>query len=1103
LDGAARIADLVEAVKKKDMNAVAITDHGNMFGVIDFYKAAKKAGIKPIIGCEVYTAARSMDEKTSEKDKYQGHLVLLAENETGYKNLMKIVSAGYTRGFYYKPRVDKALLREHSEGLIALTACLAGDVPRKILYDDYEGAKKEALELLEIFGEGNLYIELQNHGLPDQEKTNPGLLRLHEETGIPLAATNDVHYLKQENAASHDALLCIQTGKKLEDEDRMRFPNDQFYLKSEKEMRQLFPGLDSAIENTQRIADRCNVEFDFNGRHLPDFTPPDGKENAAYLRELCEEGLVRRYGENAAAHRERLDFELDTIGQMGFVNYFLIVWDFIHYARMNGIAVGPGRGSAAGSLVSYCLGITNIDPIRYDLIFERFLNPERVTMPDIDIDFCYERRGEVIDYVIEKYGKQNVAQIITFGTLQAKAVIRDVGRVMGMTYGEVDKIAKMVPGELGIKLKDALKKSKELKAKQSEDERVKALLQTAMDLEGLKRNAGTHAAGVVIAKKSLDEYVPLYLSDKGVSTQFTMTTIEELGLLKMDFLGLRNLTVIQDAIRQIKENHGVDVQFDEMGMDDPKVFQLIKSGNTAGVFQLESPGMTDFFKKLQPNGFEDIIAGISLYRPGPMENIPTYLKSKKNPDRVRFAHPKLAPILDVTYGVMIYQEQVMQIVRDLAGYSYGRSDEVRRAMSKKKAEVMEKERAAFVNGTDGSDGKAPVAGCVANGVPRSVAEQIFDDMTDFASYAFNKSHAAAYAVVAYQTAWLKAYYPVEFMAALMSSFMGDSKQISRYIRNCGEMGIKVLPPSVLESGRSFAAVGGNIRFGLMGIKNLGSAAECVLDARERNPEMKTLLDFLKTVDLDRVNKKAVESLIKAGAFDCFNENRAAHMAIFEMMIDRIKDGQKHVSAAQTSLFDMVPDVMQEADIDIPLPNIPDFPKMQRLAYEREFIGIYLSGHPLDEYTWVLEKLAEKEPTYMNAEMITGNPAAAQDAEETAQAAQPAEDGGEPDWGNVAERPRVHDRMPVCFAGIIDSIRTLITKRNDTMAFVGAEDMYGRVEVIAFADCYEKSKEFIEQDGIVIVRGSISMKEGEDPKIVASKITPISVAENYYKKSEAS
>ncbi|MDR3072783.1 MAG: DNA polymerase III subunit alpha [Clostridiales Family XIII bacterium] len=1082
LDGAARIDNLIESVQKKGMNSIAITDHGNMFGVIEFYKAAKKAGVNPILGCEVYTAARTMEDKNPDKDRYQGHLVLLAENLTGYKNLMKIVSAGYTRGFYYKPRIDRELLRQHSEGLIALSACLAGDVPRKILYDDYEGAKKDAIEYLGIFGEGNYFLEIQDHGLEEQKKANEGIFRLHEELGIPLVATNDVHYLEQKNAASHDALLCIQTGKKLDDEDRMRFANDQFYLKTEKEMRRLFPSHPDAIENTQLIADRCNVEIDFNSRHLPDFTPPDGKENAAYLRELCENGLSLRYGSEADIHRERLDFELKTIETMGFVNYFLIVWDFIRYAKESGIAVGPGRGSAAGSIVSYSLGITDVDPIRYDLLFERFLNPERVTMPDIDIDFCYKRRGEVINYVIEKYGSQNVAQIITFGTLQPKMAIRDVGRVMGMPYGEVDKIAKMVPNELKITLKDALKKNKELRDKRDEDERIQTLLKTAMDLEGLARNAGTHAAGVVISKKPLDEYVPLYASDKDVSTQFTMTTIEELGLLKMDFLGLRNLTVIQDAIRQIKENHGETVDFAKMDMDDPKVFSLIKSGNTAGIFQLESPGMTDFFKRLQPTCLEDVIAGISLYRPGPMENIPKYLQYKKNPSKIHYLHPSLSPILDVTYGVMIYQEQVMQVVRDLAGYSNARSDEVRRAMSKKKTEVMEKEREIFINGSDGSDGSASVPGCRARGISAETANKLYDQMMDFASYAFNKSHAAAYAVVAYQTAWLKAHYPVEFMAALMSSFMGgDGRHIARYINNCKDMGIQVLPPCVMESDRDFRAVNGAIRFGLLGIKHVGAAAEPIIDMREKNPQMGTLLEFLKAVDLERVNKKATESLIKAGAFDCFDKNRAKHLAVFEIMIDRIRDGQKHVNAAQTSIFDFAPDVMKDTGIHVPLPDIPDFSKMQRLAYEREYVGIYLSGHPLDDHKWAIDRLASSEKTFLNAEQIVGR---VDEAEEEAAA---------------SNNPVVRDDMPVCFVGIIDSIRTLITKRNDTMAFLGIGDSYGRVEVIAFADCYQKSAEFIERDNIVIVRGRISLKEGEDPKIIAGKITPISVAEAYFKK----
>jgi DNA polymerase-3 subunit alpha len=1075
LDGASRIDQLIAATKSMGMDSVAITDHGNMFGVVEFYNEAKAQGIKPILGCEIYTAARRMEDNDADKDKHQGHLVLLAENETGYKNLMKIVSAGFMKGFYYKPRVDKEFLRAHSEGLIALSACLAGDVQRRLLYDDYEGAKTEALTYLDIFGEGNFFLELQDQGLEEEAKILPGMERLHEETGIPFVATNDVHYVKQEHAASHDVLLCIQTGKKRDDEDRMRFSNDQFYLKSEKEMRKLFPDKPEAIDNTVRIAERCQVDFDFETQHLPEFTAPEGKSNKMFLRELCDAGLKERYGETCERYRERLEYELGVIEDMGFTDYFLIVRDFIKYARDHGIAVGPGRGSAAGSIVSYVLRITDIDPDAYSLIFERFLNPERVSMPDIDIDFCYERRGEVIDYVIEKYGAEKVAQIITFGTLKAKAVIRDVGRVIGMPYGEVDKIAKMVPNELDIDLKSALKKSADLRAARDTDARVKELLTIAADLEGLRRNAGTHAAGVVITKDRLDEYVPLYVSDKGVSTQFTMTTIERLGLLKMDFLGLRNLTVIQDALVEVERKHGVKIDFSSMKYDDPEVFRLISSGNTGGIFQLESQGMTDFFKRLRPSEFEDIIAGVSLYRPGPMDAIPTYLKNKKRPDRVKYLHPKLEPILSVTYGVMIYQEQVMQIVRDLAGYDYGRSDEVRRAMSKKKNEVMQRERQHFVHGLEGDGKSKPVPGCVKNGIPERVANELFDQMVSFASYAFNKSHGAAYAVITYQTAYMKAYYPVEFMAALMTSFMGgDGSQIARYIRNCKDMGIEVLPPCVMKSEKKFSVEDGKIRFGLMGIKHVGSAVDYILDARNSGTEIDSMMSFLKAVDLDKVNKKAVESLIKAGAFDCFESNRAKHIAVFEQMIDRIKDEKKKTVSEQTALWDMNPDLMAAANADIELPDVMDWPKQQKLTQEKDMLGIYLSGHPLDDNVPIIKRLEENEKSFKTTEQIS----------------------------HPEENPDIRDNMSVCVVGIIDRIRTLVTKKNELMAFVGIEDLYGGAEVIAFSDCYAKSADSIAEDAVVVVRGKLNFKEDEAPKIIASKITPISVAEEYYMRKDA-
>ena len=834
LDGAASVKKLAARAKELGMDSLAITDHGVMFGVIDFYRACLEEGIKPIIGCEVYTAARSRFDKDSEKDKFMGHLVLLAKDNGGYRNLMKIVSEGYRNGFYYKPRVDKELLREYSEGIIALSACLAGNVQHNLLNGDYLSARKEALELREIFGDENFYLELQDQGLEEEARILPDMKRLHEETGIPFVATNDVHYVMQEDAQAQDVLMCIQTASTIDEDNRMRFPNDQFYLKSEEEMRRIFSNTPEAIDNTAKIAERCNVTFTFGELHLPEFQAPEGLSNREYLRQLCSRGLEERYPdeneESFALLRERLDYELTTIENMGYVEYFLIVWDFINYARSRNIMVGPGRGSAAGSIVAYTLRITDIDPIKYGLIFERFLNPERVSMPDIDIDFCYERRGEVIDYVTEKYGTDNVSQIITFGTLKAKAAVRDVGRVLNVSYQETDAIAKAIPFALKMTIDKALEISPELKSMYDSDETTRKVIDMARAIEGMPRHASTHAAGVVISKLPLDEYVPLYLTDKGLATQFNMTTIEELGLLKMDFLGLRNLTIIRDALEMIRENHGVDIDFSRMEYDDPAVYEIISQGNTQGLFQLESGGMTSFMKNLKPDCFEDIVAGIALYRPGPMASIPTYIDNKRNPGHVKYVHESLKPILGVTYGCMVYQEQVMQIVRDLGGYSYGRSDLVRRAMSKKKMDVMLQEKEYFINGKISEDGTVEIPGCIRNGVPREAAEEIFNQMISFAEYAFNKSHAAAYAVLAYETGYLKAHYPVEFMAALMTSVMGDAKSMALYIRNCREMGIEVLPPDVNESEKKFSVVyepedteknHGKIRFGLMGIKNLG------------------------------------------------------------------------------------------------------------------------------------------------------------------------------------------------------------------------------------------------------------------------------------------
>lgn len=1058
LDGAARIKDLILEAKALGMESVAITDHGAMFGVIDFYKEAKKCGIKPIIGCEVYTAARTMFDKDVDRDKRQGHLVLLAKDDIGYHNLMKIVSAGYTEGFYYKPRIDHELLRKHSEGLIALSACLAGDVQNKLLNGDYEGSKKEALTLLDIFGEGNFYLELQDQGLEEELRILPDMKRLHIETGIPFVATNDVHYVKQEDAAAHDVLLCIQTARTVDDENRMRFPNDQFYLKSELEMERIFADMPEAIENTKKIADRCNVEFEFGKIHLPEFHAPAGKENESYLRELCTEGMADRYGELTTELEERLRYELDTIVAMGYVEYFLIVWDFINYARSHGIMVGPGRGSAAGSIVAYALKITDIDPIKYGLIFERFLNPERISMPDIDIDFCYERRQEVINYVIEKYGADKVAQIITFGTMKAKAAVRDVGRAINMGYGDVDVVAKAIPFDLKMTIDKALKMNPDLRASYEGDKRVKQLLDMAKALEGMPRHASTHAAGVVISKKSINEYVPLYLADKGISTQFTMGTIEELGLLKMDFLGLRNLTVIRDALELIEKNHGVTINLSKMTYDDKAAFEMISSGNTQGVFQLESSGMTQFMKNLKPDCFEDIVAGISLYRPGPMASIPTYIENKKNPKGIEYVDKSLEPILSVTYGCLVYQEQVMQIVRDLAGYTYGRSDLVRRAMSKKKMDVMLQEQEYFVYGKEGKDGSIEIKGCVRNGIPEKAANEIYNQMISFAEYAFNKSHAAAYAVLAYQTAYLKTYYTVEFMAALMTSVIGDSTQIAKYIRNCSEMKIEVLPPDINESSKKFTVKDGKIRFGLLGVKNVGEGViDAIVKMREEKGQPSDIFQFINNVDIHEINKKAVESLIKAGAFDCLNDNRAKHLSIYESLIESSQNNSRKNIEGQMSLFQMNADSMQSSGMSGQLPDVANFAKDLLMAMEKEMLGVYLTGHPLSEYAEKIEKIAT----------ITSE-----------------------DLSHAEANADIQDGMTATMAGMISTKKTLITKKNKMMAFLQLEDLFGTTEVVVFPNTYESSLHLLKTDAVIAVRGTINFKEDEAPKLLADKIFDI-------------
>lgn len=1058
LDGAARIKDLIAETKKLGMDAVAITDHGAMFGVIDFYKEAKKQGVRPIIGCEVYTAARSMQDKDVEKDKRQGHLVLLAENDIGYHNLLKIVSAGYTEGFYYKPRIDHNVLRKYSEGIIALSACLAGDVQSRLLNNDYAGAKKEALELLDIFGEGNFYLELQDQGLEEELRLLPYMKQLREETGIPFVATNDVHYVRREDAVAHDILLCIQTAKTVDDENRMRFPNDQFYLKSEEEMERIFADIPEALENTKIIADRCNVDFQFGQIHLPEFHAPDGKQNEAYLRELCGLGMKERYGDLTPDLEARLAYELGTIVAMGYVEYFLIVWDFINYARRSGIMVGPGRGSAAGSIVAYALKITDIDPIKYDLIFERFLNPERVSMPDIDIDFCYERRGEVINYVIEKYGADKVAQIITFGTMKAKAAVRDVGRAMNMSYGEVDVIAKAIPFDLKMTISKALDMNPELKASYEEDRRVRELLDTAKALEGMPRHASTHAAGVVISKKSIHEYVPLYLADKGISTQFTMGTIEELGLLKMDFLGLRNLTVIRDALELIEKNHGVRVDFSKMAYDDKATYELFSIGNTQGVFQFESSGITQFLKNLKPDCFEDIVAANALYRPGPMASIPTYIENKKNPKGIQYVDKSLEPILSVTYGCLIYQEQVMRIVRDLAGYTYGRSDLVRRAMSKKKMDIMLQEQEYFVYGKDDAAGNIEIMGCVRNGIPERAAKEIYNQMISFAEYAFNKSHAAAYSMLAYQTAYLKNYYPVEFMAALMTSVIGDSTQIAKYIRNCQEMKIEVLPPDVNESGKKFTVKDGKIRFGLLGVKNVGEGViDAIVKAREEKGLPADIFQFINNVDIHEMNKKAVESLIKAGALDCLNPNRAQHLSVYEGLIESAQNNSRKNLEGQLSLFQMNAESMQNSAMSGQMPDVANFSKDLLMAMEKEMLGVYITGHPLSDHAEKIERIAT----------ITSE-----------------------DLAHAEGDNSIQDGMTVTMAGMISTKKTLITKKNKMMAFLQLEDLYGTTEVIVFPNVYEAAAGVLKPDGVIAVRGTVNFKEDEAPKLLADKIFDI-------------
>lgn len=1071
LDGSAKISKLIKKAREHNMSALAITDHGSMYGVIEFYKKCKENNIKPIIGCEVYIAPRGRFKKEGSIDSENYHLVLLAKNNNGYKNLMKIVSSAFVEGFYYKPRTDYEFLKENSNDLVALSACLGGEVQALLLQGNYEEAKKKALLYDDIFGRGNFYLELQNHGFEEQIKVNKELIKLSNETGIPLVATNDVHYVEKEDSKAHEILLCIQTGKTIDDEDRMSFENDEFYLKSKEEMYEIFSEQKEALLNTVKIADECNVEFEFNVTRLPKFDTPEGIPSNEYLRKICFDGLYERYKNVTQEVIDRLEYELSVIEKMGYVDYFLIVWDFIKFAKDNNIITGPGRGSAAGSIVAYTLGITKIDPIKYNLLFERFLNPDRVSMPDIDSDFCYERRQEVIDYVVRKYGQDRVAQIITFGTMAARAVIRDVGRALNYPYAEVDRIAKMIPMELNITIDRALELNPELRKEYEADERIKYLIDISKSLEGLPRHSSTHAAGVVISSAPLVEFVPLAKNDEAVVTQFPMTILEELGLLKMDFLGLRTLTVIRDTIDLVKKNRGIDLDLDKIDYDDKEVYELISQGNTEGIFQLESPGMTNFMKELKPNSLEDIIAGISLYRPGPMDQIPTYIKNKNNPDKIEYLDEKLKPILDVTYGCMVYQEQVMQIVRDIAGYSLGRSDLVRRAMAKKKHDVMLKERQNFVYGLDDENGNILVKGAVRNGVKEEVANKIFDLMMDFASYAFNKSHAAAYAVVGYQTAYLKKYYPVEFMTALITSVVGNNDKVAFYIQACKKMGIEVLPPDINESEYSFTVIGNKIRFGLGAIKNVGKGAvEAIKEARIKKGHFTGFVDFCYKVNLSEVNKKAVESMIKAGAFDSLNIKRSQLMAIYERKMDAVANEKRKTIEGQVSLFGLATET--QGQIKEEYDNIKEFDKKHLLAMEKEMMGLYISGHPLDEYSKIIEMHATtKISDIVNIE----------------------------DENGIPSEHKVEDGQKVIIAGIVQGVNIKSTRNNDMMAFITVQDLYASVEVLVFPKIYQKCNKQIFEDNIVLIKGRINIKEDEQPKVIAEEIEPLRNVEVALKK----
>ena len=1056
LDGACRIKELIKRAKELSMDSLAITDHGSMYGAVEFYKQAKKEGIKPILGFEAYISPRRMTDKDPQMDKALYHLVLLAENQTGWQNLMTLCSRGFVDGYYYKPRLDHETLRACKDGIIALSACLAGEVQTYLLEDNYDKAVNTALLYKDIFGENNFFLEMQDHGIIEQKTVNDSLQRISRETGIGLVATNDVHYINKEDAYFHDVLLCIQMQKTIMDEDRMKFPADEFYLKSYEEMSQLFPA--AAIKNTAEIAERCRVDLDFNTVHLPEFKVPEKYEKSEYFRKICREGLKERYKNVTEEIRQRLDYETGVIEQMGYVDYFLIVWDFIKYARDNNIMVGPGRGSAAGSLVAYSMKITNIDPLKYNLIFERFLNPDRISMPDIDVDFCYERREEVIDYVKEKYGHERVAQIITFGTMAARGSIRDVGRALNMPYGEVDFIAKKIPVTIGMTINSALEVNKELKDLYDSEAKVKKLIDLAMQVEGLPRHSSTHAAGVLISKEEVTKHVPLSRNKDIITTQFNMVELEELGLLKMDFLGLRTLTVIRDAIELIERNHQVKIDFQNCNYNDKKVYKLFANAETLGIFQFESSGMRAFLSELKPSEFENLSAANALYRPGPMGQIPLYIKNKQNSDKVTYLHPKLEPILNVTYGCMVYQEQVMQIVRDIGGFTMGRSDLLRRAMGKKKMEVMLKERQNFIYGKKAEKGEPEIAGAVKNGVDEKAANEIYDLMAEFAKYAFPKAHSVAYAALAYETAWLKSYYPVEFMAALISSIMGSTGTVSLYVRECKRLGIEILPPDINESMGKFTVEKGSIRFGLAAVKNVGTnVIQEIVRAREEKCKFTSFADFCTKVDPIVLNKRQIESLIKCGAFDFLNVRRSQLMAIYERTIDSVAAQKKRNIEGQFSLFDSFE---TQAEICDELPNLPEYNEKALLSMEKEMVGLYLSGHPLSEYEGVLEKYA------------TANSSEISEIREA-------------DGETV-----LYDGSRVVIGGIIIKKQNKITKNNNMMAFITLEDLYGTVEGIIFPKIYDNCKDILYEDNIVLLEGTIDASEEESPKLIINKVTEL-------------